>query len=162
MSINKSGVLSLLKEKKISYTLIEHKPVNTYEEILDLDMPNSNFIAKNLFIRDDKKQNYYLLVTREENRVNLKELESKISSIRLSFASENDLEKILNLPKGSVTPFGILNDDKRRVKIFIDSFFSAELLGIHPNENTATLWMNTQDLVDILKEHGNEVEFVKL
>ncbi len=35
------------------------------------------------------------------------------------------------------------------------------LIGIHPNDNTATVCLKTADLADIISEHGNSVEFYK-
>lgn len=71
---------------------------------------------------------------------------------------------ILGLKAGSVTPFGILNDEKRRVKVFLDKSFleSPGLIGIHPNENTATLWLKVEDLIQIIEKHGNEVLMVSI
>ena len=31
------------------------------------------------------------------------------------------------------------------------------MIGVHPNENTATVWIKTNELIDIIKEHGNDV-----
>ena len=39
---------------------------------------------------------------------------------------------------------------------------SPGLIGIHPNDNTATVWLKTEDLIDIIKEHGNQVNLVKI
>ena len=36
------------------------------------------------------------------------------------------------------------------------------LIGVHPNENTATVWIKTDDLINIIKEHGNEVIIQKI
>uniref|UniRef100_UPI0020796221 YbaK/EbsC family protein n=1 Tax=Clostridium sp. ZBS2 TaxID=2949976 RepID=UPI0020796221 len=131
-------------------------------EMMELNLPDTDVIAKNLFVRDDKKRNYYLLVIRNEKKVNLKKLKEKICSRPLSFASENDLNSILGLSKGSVTPLGIINDDERKVKVILDNTFNESLIGIHPNENTATIWLNVVDLVRIIKQHGNSVEFIEI
>lgn len=81
----------------------------------------------------------------------------------LSFASEQELQSLLGLLPGSVTPLGLLNDESRRVKLFLDLDFWQQpgLIGVHPNENTATVWLKVQDLVDIIQEHGNEVSVVR-
>lgn len=65
---------------------------------------------------------------------------------------------------GSVTPFGVLNDDETKVKVFFDQDFldAPGLIGIHPNDNTATAWLKTEDLVDIVKGLENELNFVKI
>lgn len=70
---------------------------------------------------------------------------------------------IMKLIPGAVTPLGILNDDKIQVQVFIDEEFmkNTQLIGIHPNDNTATIWLKTKDLINIIKEHGNKVILCK-
>ncbi|NFG61316.1 prolyl-tRNA synthetase associated domain-containing protein [Clostridium sp. CMCC3677] len=155
-------VYDFLNRMEIRFKLIEHKEVYNIDEMMELNLPDTDVIAKNLFVRDDKKRNYYLLVIRNEKKVNLKKLKEKICSRPLSFASENDLNSILGLSKGSVTPLGIINDDERKVKVILDNTFNESLIGIHPNENTSTIWLKVVDLVRIIKQHGNSVEFIEI
>lgn len=63
---------------------------------------------------------------------------------------------------GAVTPFGVLNDEERRGKVFVDrDFFEAPgLIGVHPNDNRATVWLGVRDLVEVIREHGNVLEVV--
>ena len=103
-------VLALLRDRGISFEERHHVPVYTIDEMLALDMPDPEHIAKNLFLRDDKKRNYYLIVSREDRKVDLKALREVLGSRPLSMASENDLWEFLKLRKGAVTPFGVLND----------------------------------------------------
>ena len=64
----------------------------------------------------------------------------------------------MNLTPGSVGPFGLLNDNDLKVTFYIDKeFVDMNMIGVHPNENTATVWIETNELIDIIKEHGNEV-----
>ena len=120
--------------------------------------------AKNLFVRDDKKRNYYLITVKGDKRVDLKEFRKNNNTRALSFASENDLMDIMNLIPGSVTPLGMLNDKEMKVKLFLDKEFieSSGKIGVHPNDNTATVWLKIEDLINIIKEHGNEVEIVEI
>lgn len=155
-------VVNLLKERNIEFSLVEHKPVYTIDEMIALNFPKGNLIAKNLFIRDDKKKNYYIIVVAQDKKVNLKALREKLSSRPLSFASEQDMWNLLQLTKGSVTPFGILNDKACSVKIIIDEVFMNTNIAVHPNSNTASVWLKTKDLVSIIKEHGNLVEFMDI
>ena len=78
----------------------------------------------------------------------------------LSFASKEDLMKIMKLIPGAVTPFGILNDENHIVKFYLDKEFLEEpkFLGVHPNDNTATIWIKIYDLINIIEKHGNEVK----
>ena len=99
-------VLSLLRSRGMEFEEMHHPPVYTIDEMLALDMPDPEHIAKNLFLRDDKKRNYYLVVSREDRKVDLKALREVLGSRPLSMASENDLWEFLKLRKGAVTPFG--------------------------------------------------------
>ena len=71
---------------------------------------------------------------------------------------------IMNLTKGSVTPFGLLNDKDLKVKFYLDESFMEEpkIIGVHPNDNTATLWIKADDLINIIKKHGNLVTIVSI
>ena len=121
-------------------------------------MPYPDAEAKNLFLRDDKKRNWDLVTVRGDRKLDLKWFQSEFGTRRLSFASDADLMKYLYLIPGSVTPFGLLNDETSSVQFFIDSTFEHQMIGIHPNDNTASVWMNADDLVSIIKEHGNPVQ----
>lgn len=45
---------------------------------------------------------------------------------------------------------------------YLDVEFKGNIIGVHPNDNTATVWMKTEDLIQLIREHGNEVKFVEL
>lgn len=134
------------------------------EELSDIEIPYPEADAKNLFVRDDKKRNYYLITVKGNKRVNLKEFKEKYQTRSLSFASEQDLAEILGLIPGAVTPFGLLNDQERKVQFYLDQDFltGQSLIGIHPNDNTATVWMKTDDLITVIQEHGNQVHLAEL
>ena len=134
------------------------------QELAQIKVPYPERDAKNLFIRDDKKRNYYLITVKGDKKVDLKEFRRNNNTRPLTFASSEDLMEILNLIPGAVTPLGVLNDKERKVIVFIDEFFKEEpsIIGIHPNDNTATIWLYTKDLIDIIKEHGNAVEIINI
>ena len=160
--MNKEEIYNLLNGKNILYEITNHKAVYNMEEIKDIDIPYPLWGAKNLFVSDDKKRNYYLITLRGDKKINLKEFKKKYGLRPLSFASEEDLYKYLKLNPGSVTPLGLLNDEQRKVKFYLDLEFKNELIGVHPNDNTATVWLKTNDLVSLIKEHGSEFEFFEL
>lgn len=162
--MNKIEIYDYLKEKNIWHEITEHEAVYNMEELSQIDIPYPEGDAKNLFLRDDKKRNYYIITVKWYKRVNLKEFRQKNNTRSLSFASENDLMRVMNLIPGSVTPLGILNDKEIKVEVFIDEDFieSPGLIGIHPNDNTATVWLKTEDLINVIKEHGNKVNIVQI
>ena len=157
--MNKQQIYDYLQENSIWHEITEHKAVYNMAELAEVPCPYPEADAKNLFVRDDKKQNYYLITVKGEKRVNLKAFRKAQGTRNLSFASAEDLMERLGLIPGAVTPLGVLNDETRSVKVFLDQDFLQEpgLVGVHPNENTATVWLKAVDLIRIIREHGNEV-----
>ena len=162
--MNKQEVYDFIKSKNIWYEITEHKPVFNMDDLYALNLPYPDRDAKNIFIRDDKKQKYYLITVKGNKKVDLKEFRKKNNTRSLSFASQQDLMNILMLKPGSVTPLGILNDKELKVEFFIDEYFLtySNIIGVHPNDNTATLWLKTNDLISIIKSHGNKVNVVQI
>ena len=162
--MNKQEIYNYLKEKNIWYEITEHKAVYSMGELKNVDLPYKEVDGKNIFVRDDKKMNYYLITVKGDKKINLKEFKEKNNTRTLSFASETDLMSIMNLIAGSVTPFGLLNDKELKVQFYVDKEFmyGSHIIGVHPNENTATVWLKVEDLIEIIKEHGNQVNIVEL
>ena len=75
-----------------------------------------------------------------------------------------NLMDIMGLIPGAVTPLGILNDTEKKVHFYLDKHFLEEpgLVGVHPNDNTATVWLKTEDLIRIIEEHEHDVTLVSL
>ena len=71
---------------------------------------------------------------------------------------------IMGLIPGAVTPFGLLNDSECKVTLFLDNDFmnGLGLIGVHPNDNTATVWLKAKDLMKLIQQHGNTVNFVRI
>ena len=91
----------------------------------------------------------------------MEELGEKLGIGKLSFASEERLEKYMKLKKGAVTPLGVLNDENCAVEVFFDEdFVGMNKIGVHPNDNTASVYLKTEDLLNIIREHGNPLEIV--
>lgn len=162
--MTKDNVFDYLKKRAIWHEMAEHKAVYNMAEVSDIVLPYPEAEAKNLFVRDDKKKNYYLITAKGDKKVALKEFSQKNNIRPLSFASEKDLMEVMGLIPGAVTPFGIFNDTARKVQVFIDEAFLEQpgLIGVHPNDNTATVWLHIEDLIRIIKEHGNPVHIVQI
>lgn len=162
MYTKKENVYKKLDELNIKYRKVDHKAVFTMEEMAELNLENEDEIVKNIFIRDDKK-NYYLVLIAGNKRVNLKELRNNLGLRPLTFASEDDLERYLGLHKGSVTVLGVLNDTNHIVKVLIDEDIKKfQEIGVHPNENTASIWLKLEDVEKILNYTENDYEFIKI
>lgn len=161
--MNKTEVLNYLNNLGISYTYKEHPPVYTIEDMAKLGLNQQGEIAKNLFLRDAKGKRHFLIVLRHDKRVNFKALSVSLKTTALSFASAARLSKYLSLPKGSVTPLGILNDLNHEVEVIIDQDLKGlHKIGVHPNDNTATVWLSPADLEAIINREGNKIQYIAL
>ncbi len=156
---DKQDIYDLLSEKGIWYEVTEHPAVFNMEELEAIELPYPDADAKNLFIRDDRRRNYYLITVKGDQRVDLKQFRKRFETRPLSFVQPDELMSILGLIPGAVTPFGLLNDEENKAALYIDRTFreGSGLVGVHPNDNTATVWIKTDDLIRIISEHGNKV-----
>ena len=162
---SREKALAALDGLHIPYRLVEHPAVYTIEEMQALGWPDEQMrcVCKNLFLRNANGKQHFLVVLREDKRADLKALRKELDSTALSFASEERLYKYLGLTKGSVTPLGVLNDDTCTVTVAFDGdLVDAPCLGVHPNDNTASVFLSYQDLKSVIEQHGNEIITVNL
>lgn len=162
--MNKAETYQYLSSRGLTYEVTEHGAVSNMAQLAQVALPYPEDDAKNLFVRDDKKSHYYLLTVRGDKRVDLKDFRRRHQTRPLTFASAEDLAALLDLTPGSVTPLGLLNDKDRRVELFLDEEFTLPpgRIGVHPNDNTATVWLRTADLIALLREHGTPVHVTPL
>ena len=156
-------VLDKLKELEISYDMYEHPPLPTIEMALEYwkDLPSTH--CKNLFFRNHKGNKHYLVVFECHQQMAIHQIEKMLKQGKLSFASEQRMEKYLGLRPGSVSPFGLINDTEKHVKLFLDkNLKDAPMLSFHPNDNSASLVVKNEDFIKFLKHWGGEYEFLDL
>lgn len=163
MENQKQRVYDALKKMNIEYEVVEHEPVYTMEDMEHLGLAKKGVLCKNLFLRDSKGKRHFLVTCPEERKIDLKALSKTLGAGNLSFASEDRLEKHLGLKQGSVTPFGLMNNTERTVEFFIDKELGrCKSMGIHPLENTATVFLSFKDLDKFLWNLDVDVIKIKL
>ena len=162
--MNKQEIYDLLNRSGVPFEVIEHKAVYNMAQLSEIEMPCPEAEAKNLFVRDDKKQRYILITVKGEKRVDLKAFRHAHQTRPLSFAAAEELMDKLSLIPGAVTPLGVLNDREGAVQVFIDKELldAPGLIAVHPNDNTATVLLKTADLIRVLRENGHAVEITEL
>lgn len=156
-------ILSMLEKEGIPFEVMQHPAVYTVPDMEALGICEKGTIAKNLFLRNSNGKTHYLVTLRHEKTADLKELRRQLGSTQLSFASPERLKTHLGLEPGAVTPFGVMNDAEAAVVVVFDrDLIGEERLGVHPNTNTATVFLAFSDLLRLVKKHGNPVCYVEL
>ena|SRR5690554_6846928 len=156
-------VYQRLEELSIPFEIIEHEAALTVEEMEKVLPKTDAQVCKNLFLRNQKGNQHYLVVMGKEKAFHLKEFEESQGLGKLSFASEKRLLKYLGVPSGSVSPFGLLNDVDHHVIVYLDQDLrQCERIGVHPNINSATITFKSSDLEKYIQSLENQVHWVKI
>jgi Ala-tRNA(Pro) deacylase len=159
--MDEQKVYEILRELGISYTKHEHPPVYTVEEAEQHWENITGAHCKNLFLRNKKGKNHYLVVVESRKRVDLKALTKNLGEDRLSFASPERMMRYLGLEPGAVSPFGLINDRENAVVVVIDrDLKEASHVNFHPNVNTATLGIAFSDFEKFLIRCGNSIRYL--
>jgi Ala-tRNA(Pro) deacylase len=156
MPATPDDLFAFLDRLGIPHKTTEHPPLYTVEQSQALRGTIPGGHTKNLFLKD-KKGAIFLVVLREDARVDLKTLHQKLDAGRFSFGSADLLRELLGVEPGSVTPFGVINDTAQRVTVILDAAMMREaVLNYHPLVNTMTTSIARDDLVRFLAATGHE------
>ena len=152
-----------LAENGIAYERHDHPPVYTVDEASRLVPPLPGAKTKNLFLRDKKGKQHYLVVVPAGKRVDIKALSEVIGSNRLSFGSPERLKKYLGVEPGAVTLFAIFNDPEHLVELIVDqSLWQAAAFQFHPLVNTATLVISRKNLNRFIAKTGHVAKILEV
>lgn len=157
-------VYDLLDTLKIEYWRTDHDPADTMEACNRIDAVLDVLICKNLFLCNRQQTRFYLLMMPGSKAFKTKELSAQIGSARLSFASPEAMERMLDVTPGSASVMGLMNDPENQVQLLMDKdVLTGEFIGCHPCINTSSLKLRTRDLMEMfLPAVHHEAKLVKL
>lgn len=159
----KEKVFDFLQQSGIAYEVSEHPAVYTMEEMAQLGLDKLGTIPKNLFVRDGKGRQHFLITAAADTHIDLKALGEKLGVKKLSFASAERLQQYLGVTAGCVSPFGVLNDTQNAVTVIFDSKLAGlPKLGVHPNVHSATIWLSFEDLCKAIQKAGNTIQIIEI
>lgn len=157
-------VYDLLDKLKIPYEGVDHDVAATIEDCAIVDEALGIEMCKNLFLRNQQKTTFFLLLMPGDKKFVTKDLSKQLNISRLSFAEPEYMEKYLDITPGSVSVLGLMNDRDWYVDLLIDKdLLDNEYIGCHPCMNTSSLKIKTQDILKkFLKHTGHRHRVVKL
>lgn len=162
MPLTPDELLARLDSLGIAHSTVSHPPVFTVEEAKRLrgTLPGSH--VKNLFLRDKKKA-MWLLTALEDAQIDLRSLEAKLGSSRLSFGSADRLMEFLGVIPGAVTPFAAVNDAGGQVSVVLQrTLLDIAPINCHPLTNDRTTALAPGDLVAFLRSTGHDPRLIDL
>jgi Ala-tRNA(Pro) deacylase len=146
----------------IAHRTYTHPPVFTVAEAAALrgSLPGAH--CKSLFLKD-KKGRFWLAVMLEERRIDLRKLAARLGAPRFSFGSPVDLQRLLGVEPGSVTPFALVNDVEHHVTPVLDAeMLRHDPLNYHPLRNDRTTAVSSADLLRLIAASGHTPRIVEL
>ncbi len=154
---------NILRELNIPFDYYEHPPAPTIEEARKYWKDIEAMHCKNLFFRNHKGNRHYLVILEHLNDLSIHDLEKRLKQGKLTFASDQRMERYLGVTPGSVTPFGLINDAEKHVHVFLDENLKrSSKISFHPCINTASLVISYTDFQRFLDWTGNGYEYLKL
>jgi Ala-tRNA(Pro) deacylase len=156
MAADRNALFARLNELRIPTVTVEHAAMFTVEQSTSLREVLPGAHTKNLFLAD-KDGRVALVIAKDDTRVDLKRLASRLGFGRLSFGNAELLGDLLGVTSGSVTPFALFNDTELRITVVVDEALLAFAeVNCHPLENTATTRLATADLLRFIRACGHE------
>ena len=111
-------VRDFLEANNLPYEIYFHPPLSTIEKALEYWKDIKAVHCKNLFMRNHKGNRHYLISFECHKELDIHSLEHRLHQGKLSFASPERMSRCLGLRPGSVSPFGLINDQPERRSAF--------------------------------------------
>ena len=152
-----------LKELGIEFEIVEHELALTTEQADSFIEGIEGVRTKTMFLTNKKKTDYYLLIMDDKKRLNMDLFGDIVQSKRIKMASPDSLNEKMTLPPGVVSPFGLLNNKEKDIKVYFDrEIMSEKRMSFHPNTNEKTIFIDTTDLTKFIEEMSYEVNIIDL
>ena len=156
-------VANKLQELGITFDVVEHPPVFTTEQADSYIEGMEGVRTKSIFLTNRKKTQYYLLIMDDKKRLDMDDFKVQVGAGRIRMASLDSLAEKMTLPAGTVSPFGLLNNEEKDIHVYFDKeIVSEDVMTFHPNTNEKTIFIKTQDLFRFLESIGFTYEVVTL
>ena len=146
----KEEVYKYLDNLNISYQVVNHPKAYCTKDADKYIEGYEGVRTKTMFLYNKNKTNFYLIVMDENKRIDFKKLEEELQEKKLKFSSDEVLFEKLKLEKGVVSIFGLLNNKDNIVVLFDEDIINELPLTFHPNENDATIFINSEDVIKFL------------
>jgi len=153
-------IFDILDELQIDYTNYEHDAVFTCDEAKGVDIPW--YRVKSLLLRNKKATNFYMVVLPDNKQLDTNIIRGIFDDSKMSFASPERMMEKIGLKPGSVSPFALINNEDKDIRVVFDSVLQTELIGFHPLQNDNTVVLQMKSVEHFLENIGIEYVYHEL
>lgn len=152
-----------LDKMNIKYQIVHHPVAHTTEEADSFIEGIDGVRTKTMFLTNKKKTECYLLVMDDSKRLDFHEFQELTGAKRPKMGNDDLLAEKLGLAPGIVSIYGLLNNKDHDVKVYFDKdIINEDRLSFHPNINTSTIFVKTNDVLQFVKNLGYEYQILEL
>jgi len=147
-------VFATLDELGIAYERVDNDVVETMEECVEVDRVLGAEIRKSVFLTNKNKTEFYLLVLPAAKAFDAAEFTDQIGCTRPSFATGEQMVKLLGVAPGTAGVMSLMNDAAGKVELVLDrEVANAEWFACNACDNRSHLKIKTRDLLKVFLPH---------
>ncbi len=152
-----------LEELGIEFEVVEHPPAFTTEQADSYIEGLEGVRTKSMFLTNKKKTQFYLLIMDDKKTLDMDDFKEQVEANRIRMASAESLAEKMQLPAGTVSPFGLLNNEEKDIRVYFDKdIVSEEIMTFHPNTNEKTIFIKTQDIFRFIESISFNYEILTI
>lgn len=152
-----------LEELGIEFEVVEHPPAFTTEQADSYIEGLEGVRTKSMFLTNKKKTQFYLLIMDDKKPLDMDDFKEQVEANRIRMASADSLAEKMQLPAGTVSPFGLLNNGEKDIRVYFDKdIVSEEIMTFHPNTNEKTIFIKTQDIFRFIESISFNYEILTI
>lgn len=156
-------VKNKLNELNIDYEVVEHEPALSTKEADSFIEGKEGVRTKTMFLTNRNKNKFYLIILDGKKRLDMEKIKNIFNERHIKMASEELLYKKMKLKAGTVSLFGLLNNDEKDIKVFFDREIMREpIMTFHPNDNSKTVFIKTEDIKKYLEDINYDLKEISI
>ena len=157
-------VYRTLTRLSIPFQRVENDPAVTMEDCQAIDDRLQMQTVKTLFLCNRQQTAFYLFVTPGDKPFRTKDFSAALGVSRVSFATPEQLERLMGTVVGSATVFSALLASAREVRVVFDrALADSEWYGCTDGTTTGYMKLRTWDVIDrLLPYTAHTLEWVEV
>ncbi len=154
----KQKIFDILDNLEISYEVFDHEPTFSCEDAKCVDIPGLR--VKSLLLKNKKKDKFYMIVLPDSKRLDANYLRAALNEAKLSFVSSELMHELIALEPGHVSPYALINNADKNIKVIFDASLQGQEVGFHPLQNNTTIVTNLDNVEKFLDFLGFEYGYL--